>query len=178
VAGTLSSDPDGNGDTELPHRTRVIFNPWGYRLALDSAGSHLPFGEDYVRKMVGSVLEDCFGQLPDAERMRRLRSRPSRAWTGNFPDPFNPKTTIRFSLSVAQARESLHLRPLRPPVAELVDEALPAGTYQVEWNGRDAGGARAASGVYFAKMNAAPTARREDAAAEVTGRSEASSVRS
>ncbi|MDH4337037.1 MAG: T9SS type A sorting domain-containing protein [Candidatus Krumholzibacteria bacterium] len=71
---------------------------------------------------------------------------------GNFPNPFNPATTIRYQLdqplnvrlAVYDARGRL--------VRVLVDGREAAGQHDTAWNGRDASGAGAASGVYFARL--------------------------
>lgn len=52
----------------------------------------------------------------------------------NYPNPFNPTTTIEFSLS-APAQVSLKIYNLMgSEVAKLVDENLAAGIHQVSWN--------------------------------------------
>jgi hypothetical protein len=69
----------------------------------------------------------------------------------NFPNPFNPTTTIRFALP-AQAEVRLSVSDLTGrEVAVLVDESLGAGSYTASW---DAAGA--ASGVYFYRLTAGP----------------------
>lgn len=75
------------------------------------------------------------------------------------PNPFNPTTTISFdvpragpvSLAVFDVRGRL--------VRTLVDASLEVGRHRVTWDGRDAHGAAAASGVYFARLRDA-TARK------------------
>ena len=70
----------------------------------------------------------------------------------NWPNPFNPTTTIRFTIGDG-ASVRLSVYDLRGRlVAALVDEDLPAGVYQRSWNGRDAVGTPQASGIYFARL--------------------------
>ena len=70
----------------------------------------------------------------------------------NVPNPFNPETTIRFSL----ARESLVRLEVFDVVGQrvlvLVAERLPAGTHQALWDGRGESGERVSSGVYFCRL--------------------------
>jgi len=68
------------------------------------------------------------------------------------PNPFNPVTTISFSLSEAgEARIAVHdLRGIR--VRELLDEWLPAGPHEVTWDGRDNQGRVMGSGTYVVRM--------------------------
>lgn len=69
----------------------------------------------------------------------------------NFPNPFNPNTTIRFSLPHSEFVTLRILNVLGKQIATLVSENLPAGTHQAVW---DAQGM--ASGVYFYRLQAGP----------------------
>ena len=72
----------------------------------------------------------------------------------NYPNPFNPRTTIPFTLE----REGwVRLRVydlLGRPVRTLWDGLLPAGAQRLEWDGRNAAGQAVASGVYFYRLEA------------------------
>ena len=70
---------------------------------------------------------------------------------GNYPNPFNPSTTIRYHLARAAtvAIEIVAVDGSR--VARYDLGARPAGDHRVEWNGRAATGP-AASGVYFGRL--------------------------
>ena len=67
----------------------------------------------------------------------------------NFPNPFNPATTIRYELSdYGSARLSVYdLGGQR--IRQLVGDYQQAGHYKLAWDGRDASGARVATGVYL-----------------------------
>ncbi|MFO7608051.1 MAG: Ig-like domain-containing protein [Candidatus Krumholzibacteriia bacterium] len=72
----------------------------------------------------------------------------------NSPNPFNPRTTIRFSLPEA-GRTRLAVYDIRGRrVALLVDDDLAAGAHAVVWDGRDGRGAQAGSGVYLYRLEA------------------------
>lgn len=76
------------------------------------------------------------------------------ALDGIFPNPFNPSTTIGFSLPVG-AHVSLEIFGLDGRrVAVLADETFEAGRHERTWLGRDDGGRQVASGVYFARLRA------------------------
>ena len=68
------------------------------------------------------------------------------------PNPFNPATTIVFSLPQTQHLrvEVYELNGRR--VAVLADGVFPAGPSQIIWQGRDDGGRNMASGVYFVRL--------------------------
>ena len=66
----------------------------------------------------------------------------------NYPNPFNPSTTIRYDLPKA-ANVSLRIyNTLGQVVATLVDGRKEAGYYQVTWN------ANVPSGIYFYRLQA------------------------
>ncbi|HKK72493.1 MAG TPA: FlgD immunoglobulin-like domain containing protein [Candidatus Krumholzibacteria bacterium] len=69
-----------------------------------------------------------------------------------FPNPFNPRTEIRFDLAhEAPVRvEVLDARGRR--VRTLVDGVRPAGSHQLVWRGRADDGRGVASGVYFVRL--------------------------
>jgi flagellar hook assembly protein FlgD len=79
--------------------------------------------------------------------------RPLRFALGqNAPNPFNPVTTIEFTLP-HDGDASLKVFDLRGRlVRTLFDGPQFAGARTVEWNGRDASGARVASGVYLYRL--------------------------
>jgi hypothetical protein len=70
----------------------------------------------------------------------------------NAPNPFNPKTTIAFSLPEANDVRLEIYDVAGRKVTTLVDERLGAGDHRVEWNGVASTGDRVASGVYFYKL--------------------------
>ncbi len=74
---------------------------------------------------------------------------------GNAPNPFNPMTVIAFELA-SDGPVQLDVFDLRGRhVRRLLAADLPAGRYQVTWDGRDAANRGSASGVYVCRLNAA-----------------------
>ncbi len=71
----------------------------------------------------------------------------------NYPNPFNPETTIAFDLHQAAPVRLTVYNILGQQVANLVDGFRSAGTHQVQWNGRDSRGFRAATGIYLYKLD-------------------------
>jgi hypothetical protein len=72
----------------------------------------------------------------------------------NYPNPFNPQTTVPFALGHA-GHVTLRIYDVAGhAVATLVDETRAAGTHAVTWSGVDDRGRAAPSGVYFARLDA------------------------
>jgi len=71
----------------------------------------------------------------------------------NFPNPFNPSTTIKFDMK-AKGLVTLKIYNVAGElVRTLVDEVKDAGSYSVPWNGKNDRGSAVASGIYFYKMD-------------------------
>jgi hypothetical protein len=72
----------------------------------------------------------------------------------NFPNPFNPTTTIRFDI---KSKGHVRLRIYNVAgqlVKTLVDDVMDAGSYTKEWKGTNNLGSKVASGVYFYRIEA------------------------
>jgi len=71
----------------------------------------------------------------------------------NFPNPFNPETTIFFNLSEV-GKVELEIFNIRgQKVKQLVSNQLPAGQHSIVWDGIDDDGKHVSSGVYLYKLN-------------------------
>ncbi len=94
---------------------------------------------DYVETQAGSV-----NLLPQTFELMQ-----------NFPNPFNPETSIRFNLPTAATVNLEIFDLLGRKVATLIDnEQRAPGFYIGAWNGRDKAGLAVASGVYIYRLQA------------------------
>jgi hypothetical protein len=71
---------------------------------------------------------------------------------GNHPNPFNPSTTIEFSLPAPGKVDLIVYDITGRKVRELVSGPMGAGTHFVVWDGRDDSGRTASSGVYLSRL--------------------------
>jgi spore coat protein CotH len=78
-----------------------------------------------------------------------------------YPNPFNPTTSIRYSIpnvtlsEVEGSRVQLIIYDiLGNQITTLVNEEKPAGTYEVIWNGKNNSGNNVSSGIYFVRIQA------------------------
>lgn len=72
----------------------------------------------------------------------------------NYPNPFNPKTVIRYDLPRTADVKITIYNSLGREVKTLVDEEQSAGAHTVIWDGLNDDGARVVSGVYFFRLRA------------------------
>jgi hypothetical protein len=72
----------------------------------------------------------------------------------NYPNPFNPETTIAFSIADNSKHVQLEIFNIKgQKVKTLVNKIMEVGEYNVVWNGKDYSGRKVASGVYFYKFD-------------------------
>ncbi len=88
------------------------------------------------------------------EEYQALQAAPSSfELSQNFPNPFNPATTLRYALPRAERVTLQVFNLLGELITTLVDdEQQDAGYHAAIWNGRNAGGQLAGNGVYFVRM--------------------------
>ena len=72
----------------------------------------------------------------------------------NHPNPFNPATTIRYSLGEAVNVKLAIYNILGQEVRLLVQQFQSAGNYTVVWDGRDAVGRQVSTGMYMYRLQA------------------------
>ena len=72
---------------------------------------------------------------------------------GNYPNPFNPTTTISFRIPTESKIEIVVFNIKGQKVRSLTDRSYQAGIHQIKWNGKDLNNNAVSSGVYFYKFN-------------------------
>lgn len=72
----------------------------------------------------------------------------------NVPNPFNSSTSIEFTLPERSRVKIGIFNVLGRRLVTLVDGIMPPGVHRVEWDGADASGRPAATGVYFYHLEA------------------------
>ncbi len=96
---------------------------------------------DYTFTLLSTIVTMDGGNLPG-----------DYALGDNYPNPFNPSTTITFQLPEA-GYVTMQVYDLTGKVVNtLVGEYRPAGYHQVVWNGKNSRGAPVATGVYFYRI--------------------------
>lgn len=110
--------------------------------ALYYASDHLPVYADFV----------SFGSTSSHEE--EITPSPlTKTFLGfNYPNPFNPTTTISFSIPEESNIELSIYNIKGQKVRTLVNEILPAGEHSAIWNGKDSNGKLVGSGIYFYKL--------------------------
>ena len=85
----------------------------------------------------------------------QLQTRPEAfALANNYPNPFNPATTIKYALPQAADVELTVYNVVGQVVRTLVAEHQSAGRYVVEWDAANDSGHSLSSGMYFYRLEA------------------------
>ncbi len=72
---------------------------------------------------------------------------------GNYPNPFNPSTTISFDTAQTSSFVNLEIYNMKgQKVKTLVNGALASGKHKIIWKGKDDSGKPVSSGIYFYKI--------------------------
>jgi len=91
--------------------------------------------------------------ISDGTSSPDLPELPSSLFASNYPNPFNPSTTIAYSLPNDGVIELKVFNTKGQLVKTLEEGEQTAGSYETVWSGKDQNGKRVSSGVYFYKLS-------------------------
>ncbi len=134
----LLGHPEADVRHQITYEDRVVApGRYGYRLVVRDV-----FGAESV--------VDTWVQVPEGDGVPRVTSFAAAA-----PNPFGERMVLRYGLPVSgHARLGVYdLRGRR--VATVVDRVQPAGWHSAVWDGKGVAGRPVASGMYFARLEAA-----------------------
>lgn len=89
---------------------------------------------------------------PPASAPAAVRESETSLRVENYPNPFNPETTIRFHLNERQKVRLVIFDLTGQRVRTLVEGELPSGEQTIPWDGRNQYDRLAASGIYFYEL--------------------------
>jgi len=75
--------------------------------------------------------------------------------SANYPNPFNPSTTIEFELPETGEVELAIFNVRGERIKTLYSGQKPAGSYKIMWEGTSSNGSQVSSGVYFYRLKTA-----------------------
>ncbi len=120
-------------DTDVPSGTHTYYATALYNEEFESESS------DEIEIEIFSSVEDNI--LPAVTEL-----------CGNYPNPFNPETTISFALK-RDSHVTIEIFNIKGgKVRTLVNGDLPAAYHNVVWDGRDNRGRSVSSGIFFYRM--------------------------
>ncbi len=93
-----------------------------------------------------------FGDVSVEEMVEFVSQIPIK-FLKNYPNPFNPKTTILFEIAEKGKTEVDIFNIKGQKVKTLLNENIEAGNHSIFWNGKNDNGQQVASGMYFYKVS-------------------------
>ena len=146
----------GMSDETSGHRRVPALGNTNHNLSWDIALEDLGAAPFYwsVQAVDAAFAGSPFASFQSVTSVQGPAAFPSRhALRENVPNPFNPRTTLRFDLSVLSTTNlriySVSGRRIR---TLLENQPYEAGTYSITWNGQDDAGRNVPSGVYFYRL--------------------------
>ena len=97
---------------------------------------------------------DQFGFLTGVDNEKATGLPQEFALHRNYPNPFNPQTSIAYELPVTAKVDLAVYNVLGQKIRTLVNVNKAAGRYAATWDGKNDFGMQVASGVYFYKIMA------------------------
>ncbi len=141
IEAPKDTDQDGMPDSWENTQGLNIYDPTDRNIIGINGFTKL---EEYLNEMAGT---------PTAIRTT-LHNPAEFELSQNFPNPFNPETTIRYSISSKNFISLSIYDVLGNSIASLDHGWKEAGNYQIQFNSKEQMHLRIASGVYFCVLNA------------------------
>nr|MBC8416099.1 T9SS type A sorting domain-containing protein [Candidatus Cloacimonadota bacterium] len=98
-------------------------------------------------------LESQFSFYPEEQDQESIPIAGNILSLVNYPNPFNPSTTISFSLKNSSNVKLTVYNVKGQKVTTLVDKHFENGSHTVTWNGKDSNNKSVSSGIYFYKIS-------------------------
>ena len=127
-------------DTKASYNAIPSYQSWNMETELyeNNALSLSEYKHYYMMKMDAGSLND---------------NPTPKLYMGNHPNPFNPDTTLRFSLPEAADIDLGIYDPKGQKVRKLLSGTKTAGMHSCLWDAKDNNGNKVASGIYFAVLS-------------------------
>lgn len=144
------ANPATTGEDHVnPVEQIEISNPMAGEWVLHLRGYEIPQGPQTYSVAVNQI--ETEGSASVGEGSTSLTGRAQLF--ANQPNPFNPRTLIRFAFAGEESQVSLKIYNAAGRMVRTLEEGpFSAGQYQSEWDGRDNGGRAVTSGVYFYQL--------------------------
>jgi len=131
-------------------------NGFGGVMLYQLGGAYLPDAPDGQKDQLLRAAKSAVGDVntpPTNVHQRNNISPTSYSLSQNFPNPFNPTTTIQYQLPKSSHVTLKIYNVLGQEVRTLIDEVQNQGKKIVVWNGKNNNGQHVSSGVYIYRIH-------------------------
>jgi hypothetical protein len=152
----VTEDKLYGSDENVNARATIDFDAAGNIVLMENSNEHIFFCSPPVEGSTNSFTTtnpDTFTTAPttgiDPSAGSSLNSYRLEA---NYPNPFNPGTTIKYHLAKSAYTTVKVYNTLGEEVKTLVTEVQASGEYTITWDGKDNQGSTVASGIYILEL--------------------------
>jgi hypothetical protein len=149
---------DANGDWLWATKAGGTDKDCGYAITVDNSESVYLTGEFFETATFGSFSflsessSDIFVAKLNSFILADDEITPMEMGLSNYPNPFNPATTIKFSLPNDSKIELIIYNIKGQTIKTLTHNVFNKGNHSIIWNGSDDSGKSVSSGIYFYKL--------------------------
>ncbi len=141
-------------DANIQHRASMAFDAAGNIILMENANEHVffisPPGESPTNSFTTTCPETLTVVTPvSVEDFEHQIVPNSYSLEANYPNPFNPSTTIKYVLAKSGQTTLKIYNLIGKEIRTLVNENQSAGEYFTMWDSKDNFGKTVASGVYI-----------------------------
>jgi len=123
----------------------VVFTTFGFETIADST----------KRDQLAHNILQWLDQITGIEDQKPPTAADRFELKANYPNPFNPSTTISYQLPVISGDQQASLiiyNQLGQKIRTLISGKMPSGRYEINWDGMDVNHNPVASGIYFYQL--------------------------
>ena len=123
--------------------------------ASTSSNSSYTFTGTVGQPAIGESSNAYYTLISDVEKKEEGNKPPTDyKLFNNYPNPFNPETTIKFRIQKLSFVTIKIYNILGEEVKTLVSDNIQSGTYSTKWDGKNKYGQQVSSGVYLYHLQA------------------------
>ncbi len=147
----------GNDDgMNINDRAAIALDAAGNIVLMENSNEHVfllsPPGEGDTNSFTTTGADTVLVDTPTSVRRTGGGLPNSYRLDANYPNPFNPATTITYAIADAGHTSLKIYNMMGQEIRTLVSEQQQAGEYSVVWDGRNNAGTVSASGVYLLRF--------------------------
>ncbi|MFQ5709533.1 MAG: FlgD immunoglobulin-like domain containing protein [bacterium] len=153
VVRIITEDALYGGDQNVQARATIDFDAAGNLIFMENANEHVffvsPPSASPGNSFTTTSAETLTVSVPTSVASSNDFGPTSYRLEPNYPNPFNPSTTVTYRLARAGMTTVKIYNLKGQAIRSLVDRIQPAGDYSIVWDGKDDAGKGVVSGVYI-----------------------------
>ncbi len=141
---------EGTGSYSLDEILSITFREEASLLTVTTMYVHL--SADSIGYVTSDIEQITFSDDVSVEEMAEFVSQIPIRFLKNYPNPFNPSTTISFEVAEGGKGTVEIYNTKGQRIKTLINQMLQPGTHHIEWDGTNNSSQKVSSGVYFYRV--------------------------